>query len=203
MATGPVTGLQGRPGASQWEGLERERVDDEEAPVTDIRFAALSTRCRVTVRRVTLCLAALCLAGAPAAADIESYAIVQDDASLQIRGKTIRLFGVHVPTDATQCRTNIRPARCASRAALALDFKIQGFVHCREVRENPDGSIDAFCSVNHSRFSDGEDLGAYLIGHGLALALPDAPFAYHAQEKIARANGRGVWGFQVDSTRRR
>ena len=88
-------------------------------------------------------LAALCLAAAPAVAEIESYAIVQDDASLRIRGKTIHLFGVHVPSDATQCRTVIRPARCASRAALALDFKIQSFVRCREVQENRDGSIDA------------------------------------------------------------
>jgi endonuclease YncB( thermonuclease family) len=115
-------------------------------------------------------VAALCLAAVPAAADIESYAIVQDD---------------------------------ATRAVLALDFKIQRFVRCREVGENLDGSIDAFCTVNHSRFDDGEDLGAYLIGEGLALALPNAPFAYHAEEKIARANGRGVWGFQVDSIRRR
>ena len=66
-----------------------------------------------------------------------------------------------------------------------------------------DGSIAAFCTVNHSRFDDGDDLGAYLIGEGLALALPNAPFAYHAQEEIARANGRGVWGFQVDSIGRR
>jgi len=146
---------------------------------------------------------ALCLTAVPAAADIRSYAIVQDDASLLVRGKTIRLFGVYVPSDATQCRTFIRPARCASRAALALDFKIQGFVNCREVRENHDGSIDAFCSVNYSRFSGGDDLGAYLIGEGLALALPNAPFEYHAQERIARANDRGVWGFQVDSIRRR
>ena len=148
-------------------------------------------------------LAVFCLAATPVLADIESYAIVQDDASLLIRGKTVRLFGVHVPTDSVQCRTVIRPARCASRAALALDFKIQRFVRCREVQANRDGSIDAMCSVGHSRFSDGEDLGAYLIGKGLALALPNAPFSYHAQEKIARANGHGVWGFQVDSIRRR
>jgi endonuclease YncB( thermonuclease family) len=139
----------------------------------------------------------------PAAADIESYAIVQDDASLLVRGKTIRLSGVHLPSDATQCRTSIRPVRCATRAALALDFKIQGFVRCREVGENRDGSIAAFCTVNHSRFDDGDVLGAYLIGEGLALALPNAPFAYHAQEEIARANGRGVWGFQVGSIGRR
>jgi endonuclease YncB( thermonuclease family) len=179
-------------------GLGGERVDDEEAPVRDIRFAALAALCLGA-----LCLGTLCLAGAPAAADIESYAVVQDDGSLLIRGKTIRLSGVHLPSDATQCRTNIRPVRCASRAALALDFKIQGFVRCRDVRENADGSFDAYCSVNHSRFDDGDDLGAYLIGQGLALATPDAPFAYHAQEKIARANGRGVWGFQVDSIRQR
>jgi endonuclease YncB( thermonuclease family) len=146
---------------------------------------------------------AVWLAAVPAAADVTSYAVVQDDASLLVRGKTYRLFGVYVPTDDTLCRTKIRPARCATRAALALDFKIQGFVRCVEVRENDDGSVEAFCEANPSRFEDGDDLGEYLIGEGLALALPNAPFSYHAQEKIARANGRGVWGFQVDSIRRR
>jgi endonuclease YncB( thermonuclease family) len=181
-------GLHGRSKGAQWDGLKSSVSTTKESPVRSIRIAAV---------------AALCLAAVPAAADFESYAIVQDDASLLVRGKTIRLFGVHLPSDATQCRTSIRPVRCASRAALALDFKIQGFVRCREVGENRDGSIAAFCSVNHSRFDDGEDLGAYLIGEGLALALPNAPFAYHAEEKIARANGRGVWGFEVDSIRRR
>lgn len=109
-------------------GMKASVSTAKEAPVRGIRIAAL---------------AALCLAAAPAAADIESYAIVQDDASLLIRGKTIRLFGVHVPSDATQCRTSIRPARCATRAALALDFKIQGFVRCREVAENRDRSIES------------------------------------------------------------
>ena len=146
---------------------------------------------------------AVWLAAGAAAGDVTSYALVQDDASLLVRGKTYRLYGVYVPTDGTQCNTILRPARCATRAALALDFKIQGFVRCREVRENADGSIEAFCAVNPSRFDDGEDLGEYLIGQGLALAMPHAPFAYHAQEKIARANERGVWGFQVDSIRRR
>lgn len=148
-------------------------------------------------------MVAVWLAAGPGAADVTSYALVQDDASLFIRGKTYRLFGVYVPTDETFCDTKIRPARCATRAALALDFKIRGFVRCQEVRENADGSFEAFCEANPSRFDDGDDLGEYLIGQGLALALPNAPFAYHAQEKIARANGRGIWGFQADSIRRR
>ena len=31
-----------------------------------------------------------------------------------------------------------------------------------------------------------------------ALALPDAPFEYHALEKIARHRGLGVWGMPAD-----
>ncbi|MGF1641951.1 MAG: thermonuclease family protein [Rhodospirillales bacterium] len=157
---------------------------------------------------LVLGLVALAIAGAAgrsvaAASVVESYAIVRDDATLVVRGRTIRLFGVHLPADERRCRTALRPVRCASRAALALDFKIQGFVRCREVRALADGSLEAFCSVGHSRFSDGDDLGTYLIGQGLALARPDAPFAYHAEERIARANERGVWGFQADAIRRR
>ena len=43
------------------------------------------------------------------------------------------------------------------------------------------------------------DLGAYLIREVWAVALPEAPFQYHTLEKIARARGSGVWGFQADS----
>jgi endonuclease YncB( thermonuclease family) len=45
------------------------------------------------------------------------------------------------------------------------------------------------------------DLGAYLIREGWAVALPQAPFAYHTYQEIAKVNRRGVWGFQADSIR--
>lgn len=149
-----------------------------------------------------LLLLVLCLVSTIAAArELHSYALVQDDASLLIRGKIVRLYGVHIPPTGRKCRANIRPVRCASRAALALDFKVQGFVRCFVQSENDDRSLNAVCYVDRSSFDQGVDLAEYLIERGWALALPGAPFEYHALEKIARHNGRGVWGFNVDDIR--
>lgn len=128
---------------------------------------------------------------------IVSFALVQDDATLKVRGKIIRLYGIYVPPSGRQCETQIRPVRCASRAALALDFKKgSNFVHCTPKRKNADRSLTAIC------YADGVDLGAYLIERGWAVAVPDAPFEYVTLERIARKRGMGVWGFQVDSISR-
>lgn len=151
-------------------------------------------------------LVALCLGlglPRPALATIESYAVVNSDGTLLVRGKLIRLHGIYIPDSGPICQRNLRPFFCGTRAAVALDFKIQRFVRCDEVYENDDGSISAVCWTNYNRFDEGEDLGAYLITNGLALAGPDAPFAYQALERIAAANGVGFWGFQVDSIQRR
>ena len=129
---------------------------------------------------------------------ISSYALVQDNASLRMRGKTIHLYGIYVPPTRRFCRSTIRPTRCAGRAALALDFKIgANFVRCSPKYKNPDRSLIAVCSVK------GEDLGAYLLTQGWALALPYAPYEYHALELIASRQSLGVWGFNADVITRR
>lgn len=56
------------------------------------------------------------------------------------------------------------------------------------IATNPDGSLTARCS------SEGEDLSAWMLQRGWAVALPDAPFEYQTMEKIARAQGIGIWG---------
>ena len=122
-----------------------------------------------------------------------SYAIVQDDASLHISGNTYRLYGIYIPSTGQTCRSFERPPNCGTYAALALDFKIGvSFVNCEPRHYNDDGSITAYCTVNE------EDLAAYLLERGWALALPEAPFEYHALEKIARSRGVGVWGLPVE-----
>ncbi len=147
------------------------------------------------MRRISLyalATACLLLAG-PALAQVSSYAFVNDDGSLRIKGRTYRLSGIHVPRTAQACRTFQRPLTCGSRAALALDFRIAtNFVRCDKRHKNNDGTYSAYCTVN------GNDLAAYLLGRGWALALPDAPFEYQALEKIARHRGLGVWGFPVE-----
>jgi endonuclease YncB( thermonuclease family) len=136
--------------------------------------------------------------GAHAADEVVGSAIVLDDASLRIRNKIVRLYGIYVPATGTSCAFFLRPVPCADRAALALETKIQGFVHCSTVSRNFDGSINAVCFIRRKFYSVGEDLGAYLLSRGLALALPDAPFEYAALERIAQTRQVGIWGFQVD-----
>jgi endonuclease YncB( thermonuclease family) len=148
---------------------------------------------------VSVLVMVVLMAGAAAvpAREIVSYAFVQDDGTLVVRGKTIHLFGIYVPPTGRTCRTYIRPVQCGSRAALALKFKIgANFVHCDMVHQNEDGSLTAVCRV------DGEDLSAYLLSYGWAVALPDAPIEYKALEKIARHKDLGVWGFYGDVIQR-
>ncbi len=145
-------------------------------------------------RALVTMLTAACLAcGAAAARTIESYATVRDDATLEVSNKHIRLHGIHVPETGQTCRTHIQPPRCSPRAALALDFKIQGFVRCETRQRYRDGSYSAVCYTD-----DGVDLGAYLISRGWAVAAPGAPFDYTVRERIARKHGRGVWGINAD-----
>jgi len=133
------------------------------------------------------------------ASEISSYAVINEDATLRIKSKTVHLYGIHIPKTSRNCRTNVSPVVCGSRAALALEFIVQGFVRCELIEKNSDGSYIGWCRVNASHFNEGEDLSAYLVEHGWAVALPNAPFEYHVLEKIARSRGTGVWGFQIDN----
>ena len=127
-----------------------------------------------------------------------SYAFVNEDGTLRIKRKTIHLYGIHIPETGNHCRTNISPTVCGSRAALALDFKIQSFVRCEIMEENDDGSLVGWCRVGASKFDTGTDLSAYLLERGWAVALPDAPIEYQALEKIARSRQIGYWGIPID-----
>jgi len=139
------------------------------------------------------------IAASPALArEISSYAFINDDGTLRIKRKTIHLYGIHIPETGNHCNTNFRPTVCGSRAALALDFKIQSFVRCEIIEENADGSLVGWCRVNASKFNEGTDLSAYLLERGWAVALPDAPVEYQALEKIAYRRGVGIWGFTID-----
>ncbi len=139
----------------------------------------------------------LAVAATPAVGDAGSRAIVQDDGTLRVDGKTLRLYGIYIPIIGRTCQTILRPVSCGPRAVLQLDFKIQGLVYCTRLRRFADGSLSAVCRTGAER----EDLAAWLLYQGWAVALPGAPIGYVTLERIARANGRGVWGFQADSLR--
>lgn len=151
-----------------------------------------------------LLAAALCLPGGPLLArEISSYARINEDGSLRIDGHTIHLDGIYIPETGNTCKTYRNPPVCGSRAYIALDFKIDGFVRCEILSRNDDRSLNGRCRVKTGAFNEGEDLAAYLLERGWAVALPDASIEYHTLEKIARARGMGVWGFPVDNVIRR
>jgi len=177
------------------------------------RFNAVSARPytipgmhrRASSWRVLIYLAATMLispVAVIAASEFSSYATVDDDGLLRVGSRKVQLYGVYIPPTGNHCQTNISPPVCGSRASLALDFKIQGFVHCEQKHINRDRSITAVCYVNRTGFSEGDDLAAYLIQQGWALALPYAPYEYHALEKIARVQAAGVWGFTIDGIKK-
>ena len=151
--------------------------------------------------RSVLLAALFALTSVPCAlaqSEISSFAFVQDDGSLKISGSLVRLYGIYIPPTDQSCYSFIRPVPCGSRASLALDFRISGaFVHCLPRATNPDGSITASCTV------DKEDLSAWMLQKGWAVALPDAPFEYQTLEKIAQSRGIGIWGIPIDTIRRR
>lgn len=156
--------------------------------------------------RAALGLAALVIIlfalGATAGDEFEGLAIVRNDGTLLIGNRVVVLHGIYLAPTGRQCRDWLRPVRCAERGVLALDFKVRGFITCDPVGEDAEGRVHARCWVDRTGLDPGEDLGAYLIQHGWALALPNAPFEYHALERIAHSRGVGIWGYQADSISR-
>lgn len=150
----------------------------------------------------------LCTVGVPLAAGpvwgevIEGHASVRSDGSLWIRNRVVVLFGVYLPPRGRQCRDWTRPVRCAPRGVFALEFKVRGFITCLSRGEDDEGRTHATCYQGRTGLEPGEDLGADLIERGWALALPNAPFEYHALERIAQTRGLGVWGHAADSLSR-
>ena len=61
-----------------------------------------------------------------------------------------------------------------------------------------DGTIIGRCRAGATPHDPGDDLSAWMLSRGWALARPDAPFEYQALEKIARERGLGVWGIPID-----
>jgi endonuclease YncB( thermonuclease family) len=153
----------------------------------------------VAVALFTLLIGATALAAGPR--EIVGLAIVQNDGSLLIKGQSIELYGIYLPETSRQCTARERPVRCAPRSTLALDFRVRGFVTCQPRGISDDGRIQAVCYVDRTGLSEGKDLAAYMLENGWALALPGAPFEYHAIERIAHAQRRGVWGTLVDEWR--
>ena len=100
-----------------------------------------------------------------ALADTTGQASVIDVDTIEIHGQRIRLHGIDTPESGQICDIGGKRWRCGKDAANVLAGLIGRWrVTCRERGRDRCGRVVAVCRVQ------GEDLGAWLVGDGLAPA---------------------------------
>ena len=130
-----------------------------------------------------------------AAVVISGTARVDDGVSLNVRGRTVPLFGVRAPKGGDRCAAAAGPAPRAcgdvARDALAARLRANTAVSCRVPPGQRGGGDAAICLD-----STGVDLGGFLVGQGFALADPAQSYDYVGAESVARSSRRGLWRYR-------
>ncbi len=120
---------------------------------------------------------------------VQGRASVIDGDTLEVRGERIRLFGIDAPESAQICLDAAGNGyRCGQRAAFALADKVGSRpVSCQPTGKDRYGRLVARCSLA------GEDLQAWMVRNGHALAFLRYSKAYRPYEAEAKASGAGMW----------
>ena len=137
---------------------------------------------------VTIAILTFLLADACAAADIMGQATVIDGDTIEIHGQRIRLFGIDAPESRQTCEDDGREYRCGKDAAFALADHIgRQTVKCEDHGRDRYDRMIAIC------YSGSQDLSAWLVEQGWALAYRRYSVAYVGNERAAESAGRGMW----------
>ena len=113
---------------------------------------------------------------------------VVDGDSLALAGERVRLYGIDAPESAQTCVAGGARWRCGEQATRGLRERIGGrAVRCEERNVDRYGRIVAVCRAG------GEDLNAWMVGQGLALAYRRYARDYVDEEAGARSARRGLW----------
>lgn len=122
---------------------------------------------------------------------IQGRASVIDGDTLEIHGQRIRLFGIDALEGKQQCTRNNTQWRCGQAAANALDQWIASkTVTCKVNGTDRYQRQIARCYVGN------QDMQAWLVGQGWALAYRRYSTDYVSLENQARNARRGVWDSQ-------
>lgn len=110
---------------------------------------------------------------------------VIDADTVDVDGARWRLFGIDAPESRQTCRAWGRTWDCGAAATEALRSRAEG-MSCSGSETDRYGRTIGVCS------SGGEDLGAWLVANGWALAYRRYAEDYTGEEEEARSNGRGI-----------
>ena len=124
----------------------------------------------------------------PVHADVSGHARVIDGDTLEISGTRTRLFGIDAPELGQRCQAEGELWICGGLARLRLEERIFGrTVACEKKDRDRYGRIVAVCRA------DGEDLNAWMVSEGWALAYRQYSQAYVDEEARAKAARLGIW----------
>jgi endonuclease YncB( thermonuclease family) len=119
---------------------------------------------------------------------ITGRASIIDADTIEVQGQRIRLHGIDAPENDQVCERNGRRWRCGQEATAALRSHLGGrSVTCHELDVDRFGRSVARCLVN------GQDVGAWMVRNGWAVAYRRFSDAYVGVEAEARAARRGIW----------
>jgi len=119
---------------------------------------------------------------------INGQASVIDGDTIEIHRARIRLFGIDAPEGSQTCTIEGKAWACGRRAAFALSDKIgMQTVECRPKDRDRFGRTVAVCMVA------GEDVNAWMVEQGWALAYRRYSLDYVNQERWAANAKRGMW----------
>lgn len=135
-------------------------------------------------------LSLILLSGPASAAEpVTGRASVTDGDTVVIRNIRIRLHGIDAPESAQVCEdADSKEYRCGQAAALALSDHIgEANISCEPRATDRYGRTVAVCRRG------AEDLNAWMVTQGHAIAFRRYSTDYGDQENEARTRKRGIW----------
>ena len=146
------------------------------------------------MRRFFIALAFILLPSLALAQTILGMASVIDGDTIDIHGERIRLHGIDAVESAQPCwRADGTAWRCGKDAAFALADHLAGkSARCDVLDRDRYGRWVARCRVGD------EDIGAWMVAEGWAMAYVKYSTDYVQQEARARDQSRGIWAARFD-----
>ena len=119
---------------------------------------------------------------------IAGKAKVLEGDTIEINGTQVRLFGIDAPENGQTCTIKRKPFRCDRAAASALADKIGARIVECEPKD-----LDIYNRIVSVCFVEGEDINAWMVARGWALAYRQYSRDYVSQEERASKAKLGMW----------